>query len=250
MKPVVGITSDVSPGGHKPRGKKEEATYFLRARYAQAIEDLGGIPFILPPIENSILQARLLDGIDGLLISGSGPDLDPRFYGERKKIRFSLMDRKRALFELSLARKAVRRDLPVLGICGGLQSLNVALGGSLIQDIPEQVSGALTHRKKITRSSSLHWVTINPRTRLRRILGQRSIRVNSSHHQAACRVANGLIVNALASDGIVEGVESPHSRFVVAVQWHPELLYRKDESARKLFRSFLRAAARKRREIT
>ncbi|HLB94941.1 MAG TPA: gamma-glutamyl-gamma-aminobutyrate hydrolase family protein [Nitrospiria bacterium] len=238
MKPIIGITSDFQSG------KKGEATYFLRARYVRAIRDMGGIPFILPITEDPAFQAELLDRLDGVLITGSGPDLDPRLYGEKKRAKFKIMSPERARFEIALARRAIREDRPVLGICGGLQLLNVALGGSLIQDIATQIEGALSHQQETEATRPWHRVKISPGTKLYQILGRKAIRVNSSHHQAPQRVAKGLIINAVASDGIIEGLEDPESRFVLGVQWHPEFLYRKDEASRRLFRSFLNEATR------
>lgn len=245
MRPVIGITPDYSDGVRKNSRSRGEPTYFLRARYVEAIKDLGGIPFLLPILKTSALQSDLLKRIDGLLITGSGPDLDPRLYGERPKARFKIMSGKRAGFELGLAQRALERNLPVLGICGGLQLLNVAMGGSLIQDIPAQTEEPLSHRQDSAATRPSHSVTIIPKTRLSRILRVGRLRVNSSHHQAAKRVASGLVVCAVAPDGIIEALESPVHRFVIGVQWHPEFLYRKDEVSRRLFRSFLRQAARR-----
>ncbi len=244
MKPVVGITSDFDPGRPKASEKDREPTYFLRARYVQAIHDLGGIPCILPPTQDVTLQRRLLGRVDGLLITGSSADLNSRLYKEKKIGRFKVMNRLRACFELAIARQAIRMDRPVLGICGGLQLINVALGGSLIQDIPAQIRGALSHQQKTVSATAWHRVRIRRGTRLRRILGQETVRVNSSHHQAPLRVAEGLIVNAVAPDGVIEGLEEPHCRFVIGVQWHPELLYRRDAAGKKLFRAFIKEAAR------
>jgi putative glutamine amidotransferase len=244
MKPFVGITSDYSPAGRDGSLSKKEDTYFLRARYLRAIEDLGGIPFILPLTETPALQSKLLDKMDGLLVTGSGDDLDPRLYGERKRAAFPLMDPRRARFELSMIRAAVRRDLPVLGICGGLQAMNVALGGSLLQDIRKLVPDALVHKQKISAIHPSHSVQIEPATRLHAIVKRRNLRVNSSHHQAPAGIAPGLSVNAVSPDGVIEGLESTVSRFVIGIQWHPEFLYRKDEASQRLFRAFLRAAGR------
>ena len=236
MKPIIGVTSDFHPQD------KGEATYFLRARYVDAIRNLGGIPVILPPTEDTAFQSELLNRLNGLLITGSGPDLDPRLYGQRKKAKFKIMSPRRARFELSLVRRAVEEDRPVLGICGGLQVLNVALGGSLIQDIATQVPRALPHQQETSPTRLWHPVEIMPATKLYDILSRRTIRVNSSHHQAAQHVAKALVINAVASDGVIEGLESPRSRFVIGVQWHPEFLYPDHPESRKLFRAFLNAA--------
>jgi len=244
MRPIIGITPDFSDGIRKDSRSPGEPTYFLRARYVDVIKDLGGIPFLLPITQDSRLQADLLNRIDGLLITGSGPDLDPRLYGERPTARFKIMSQERAGFELGLARHALKRDQPVLGICGGLQLLNVAMGGSLVQDISAQVRGALVHRQETAATRVSHPVRIVRGTRLHRILRTDRLKVNSSHHQAAKKVAKGWMVNALSPDGVIEGLESPRHRFAVGVQWHPEFLYRKDEASRRLIKAFLRQSAR------
>ncbi|MBI3596361.1 MAG: gamma-glutamyl-gamma-aminobutyrate hydrolase family protein [Nitrospirae bacterium] len=244
MRPIIGITPDYSDGFRKDSHALGEPTYFLRARYVEAIKDLGGIPFLLPITKNPKLQADLLNRIDGLLITGSGPDLDPRLYGERPTARFKVMSDERAGFELGLAKRALKRDQPVLGICGGLQLLNVAMGGSLVQDIATQVHGALVHQQETAATRVSHRVRIVQGTRLHRILRTDRLKVNSSHHQAAKKVATGWVVNAVSPDGVIEGLESPRHRFVIGVQWHPEFLYRTDESSRRLFRAFLKEAVR------
>jgi putative glutamine amidotransferase len=244
MKPFIGITSDFNPGKRSGRGDDREPTYFLRARYAQAVEDLGGVPLVFPPTEDPVLQLQFLSRIDGLLVTGSGPDLDPAFYGQPKKARFKTMDPIRARFELAMVQQSVARNLPVLGICGGLQSLNVALGGTLIQDIQGQIPGAKSHRQKTAATLTCHAVRILPKTRLSSILGSGPIQVNSSHHQAPEAPARGLIVNAVAPDGVIEGLEAPGRRFVLGVQWHPEYLYRNNAASRRLIAAFLRASNR------
>ena len=239
MKPVVAITSDFDSGRQKGNRKRSEPTYFLRVRYAKAIQDLGGIPVIIPPVEGATFQNRVLEGVDGLLITGSGSDLDPALYGEKKRARFELMDSRRARFELGAVRRALRCNQPVLGICGGLQILGIALGGSLIQDIPTQMPEAIRHQTKTASRKDGHPVRITRGTKLYGILRKTTIRVNSAHHQALLRIPRGLMVNAVAPDGIIEGLESSNHRFVIGVQWHPEILYQKDDASRKLFRRFL-----------
>ena len=130
MRPTIGITPDFNSGHTKGFSSQGEPTYFLRARYIDAIQDLGGIPFVLPITDDSKLQAELLRRIDGLLITGSGPDLDPQLYGERPAARFKIMSRQRSAFELDLAKQAMKFDRPILGICGGLQLLNVEIPGT------------------------------------------------------------------------------------------------------------------------
>ncbi|MCP9455697.1 MAG: gamma-glutamyl-gamma-aminobutyrate hydrolase family protein [Nitrospira sp.] len=243
MRPVIGVTPDFNAGDRKEMGGREP-TYFLRARYIRAIEELGGIPLILPLVAASRARSRLLDCVDGLLITGSGPDLPPHLYGERQRYRFPLVSERRADFELEIIRQARLRDLPLLGICGGMQTVNVACGGSLYQDIPAQLEKPLNHRQKTKATRVFHPVVVAPKSLLRRIVGQSMLLVNSSHHQSVKRVAPSLIVSATAPDGVVEAIESPSSRFFLGVQWHPEFLFDRYEAHKKLFLALLRAARR------
>ncbi|MDH5640455.1 MAG: gamma-glutamyl-gamma-aminobutyrate hydrolase family protein, partial [Nitrospira sp.] len=189
---------------------------------------------------------RLLDGVDGLLITGSGPDLSPRLYGERQQYRFPLVSERRADFELDLVQHARSRDLPLLGICGGMQTINVAYGGSLFQDIPSQVRHVLDHRQKTKAIHTSHLVTLTPKSLLRKIVGRATLMVNSSHHQSVKRVVPPLIASAVAPDGIVEAIESPAQRFLLAIQWHPEFLFERHVAHRRLFEALLKAARRTR----
>jgi putative glutamine amidotransferase len=242
-KPLIGVTPDYNPGDRKESGGRE-ATFFLRARYICAIEDLGGLPVILPLVEDPGDRRRLLCQLDGLLLTGSGPDLPPALYGERQRYRFRVMSRRRAEFELDAARWAAACDLPLLGICGGMQAINVAFGGSLIQDIASEVASPLEHQQRARATECSHTVAIVSGSRLRRIVGRPRLRVNSAHHQSVKRVAPGLVASAVASDGVIEALESPHHRFLLGVQWHPEWLYDRSIVHEKLFRAFLAAAGR------
>ena len=244
MKPVIGVTPDFNAGDREDRGGREP-TYFLRARYSKAIEDLGGVPVILPLAGDATVRSQLLQGLDGLLLTGSGPDLPPRLYGERQRYAFRVMSRKRYDFELEMARLATEAGLPMLGICGGMQTINVALGGSLIQDIASQFDSPLQHQAPGPATRVAHGVQVSPKSLLRRIVGQDRIRVNSSHHQSVKEVAPSLVASAVAPDGVIEAIESwkPTSHpFLLGVQWHPEFLYDRDQIQQRLFRAFVRAA--------
>lgn len=241
MKPIIGVTPDFNAGDREDMGGREP-TYFLRARYVRAIEDLGGVPLILPLAADASLRRQLLKGVDGLLLTGSGPDLPPSLYGERQRFKYRVVSRCRYDFELEMARLAAAAGLPVLGICGGMQALNVAFGGSLVQDIASQLPSALAHRAKGPATKPAHVVQVTPRSLLRRITREARIRVNSSHHQSVKQVAPSFVASALAPDGVIEAIESPRHSFLLGVQWHPEFLYARDAVQRRLFQAFLKAA--------
>jgi putative glutamine amidotransferase len=241
MKPIIGVTPDFNAGDRKEWGGREP-TYFLRARYIRAIEELGGVPLVLPLHADRTTRRHILHNLDGLLITGSGPDLPPSLYGERQRFPFTIVSERRASFELDIVRLAKQADLPLLGICGGMQTMNVACGGSLIQDIPAQISKPLQHRQQTPATNLSHTIRVAPGSLLRRIVRSASMRVNSSHHQSVNVVAPSLIASAQASDGIVEAIESTAHRFFLGIQWHPEFLFDRYPLHRRLFEAFLRAA--------
>lgn len=244
-RPIIGVTSDYN-GGDRPEFGGKEETVFIRNRYLNAIEATGGIPLVLGPLARPAkMIAPLLDRIDGLLLTGSGPDIDPQLYGEPQKFKFKKMSPKRSGFERRLAEAALQKRTPIFGICGGMQLLNVLGGGSLFQDIGKQVPHSLRHQRG---GAPVHLIEIFKGTLLSRIVRRTGLLVNSSHHQAINKVAPGYVVNAIAPDGVVEGIESQGDNFVVGVQWHPEYLNPEDKS-RSLFVAFLREAARFRSEI-
>jgi putative glutamine amidotransferase len=241
MKPIIGVTPDFNAGDRKEWGGKEP-TYFLRARYVRAIEDLGGVPLILPLTADRAVRRTMLKGVQGLLLTGSGPDLPPRLYGERQRYDFGVVSRQRYAFELDIARMAAEQAVPVFGICGGMQAINVAFGGTLVQDIPSQVPAPLPHRSPLPATRLCHAVRVSADSLLHRITGKESLRVNSSHHQSVKQVAPSLRATAVAMDGVVEAIESPTHLFFLGVQWHPEFLYERHDAHRRLFQAFLKAA--------
>jgi len=243
LTPLIGITADSAACLDDPSTSAESAI-FLPTRYTAAVEQLGGAAMILPFTSSKSALRRYLDAVDGLLISGGNFDIDPRFYGEKPIKELGRLIPERTEFDLPLIGLALERDLPVLGVCGGAQAINVALGGSLYQDIAVQGPGAGLHQRAARKNAPGHRIEVNRDTLLRRALCRQNLQVNTTHHQAVKRLGNGLIVNAVALDGIIEGIESTRHTFVVGVQWHPEKPARRGEPRRRLFGHFLATCRR------
>ena len=241
MKPVIGITPSPSLDA-QPHG--EFRRYVLNEAYASAIAAAGGLPVILPPHAETVSQ--LLDLVDGLLLSG-GADLDPVLYGESPAHPATYgVDPVRDRFELDLVAAAVEDDVPVFGICRGIQVLNVALGGSLVQDIPSEVESTIAHRQQevgLPADSVGHDVELRDHPVFASLFDGRTLGVNSFHHQSINRVASSLVPVAHASDGVVEAVVRPDSRFVLGLQWHPELMFRRHPEQLRPFAALVAAAA-------
>jgi putative glutamine amidotransferase len=210
--------------------------------YLRSVEAAGGVPVSLAAAP-SAEAATLLDGIQALLLTG-GSDVDPALYGQAPHPRLGPVLRDRDDFELALVREALDRDLPILGICRGHQVLNVATGGTLFQDIPSDLSGGEEHDSEKERWHRSHDVRILPGTRLRELLGEDRIAVNSFHHQAVRDLGRGLRVSAVSGEnGVVEGIEAEASRFVLGVQWHPESFWNQPDGFGALFQALVHAGA-------
>jgi putative glutamine amidotransferase len=214
--PVIGLTLDAE----KPGGYSRYPWYAVRENYCAAVARAGGLPILLPH-EPERAEAYL-DRIDGLVVTGGAFDVDPAIFGATQRHATVTTKQRRTAFELAVTRGALARDLPVLGICGGQQLLHVVLGGTLIQHIPDEVPGALAHEQPNPRDQAGHEVEIRTGTLLHRVVGATHLAVNSAHHQAAKDEPAGVVINARAPDGVIEGMEAPRYRFCLGVQWHPE----------------------------
>ena len=232
-RPVIGVTLDAE----QPGGYSKYPWYAIRANYLDAIAGAGGLPVALPHLP--ALAADWLDHISALVVTGGAFDVDPSLYGEGERHGSVTLKAGRTAAELALLRGALARNMPVLGICGGQQLLAVALGGSLIQHIPEAIPEALAHEQANPRDEPGHVVAIRPGTRLRHIVGADVMRVNSSHHQAVRDPGPFAVVDAVAPDGVIEGIEDARFHFCIGVQWHPEFLI--DPGDRRIFAALIGA---------
>jgi putative glutamine amidotransferase len=237
-RPLVGITPDVAAS---PRAR--EPLIIIQERYARAVEAAGAVPLVLPVLPSPTSMRAMIENLDGLVVSGGNFDIHPRFYGEKPIRSLGEIKQERTEFELGLIGLALKRDLPLLGICGGAQAINVALGGSLYQDIDTQYPERVEHQRSGLKNRGGHEVAIHDKTKLRKIVGKSRLVVNTTHHQAVKQPGKNLLVDATAEDGIVEGIESTVHRFVIGVQWHPEFLIHRDAAQRKIFAAFVQACA-------
>jgi putative glutamine amidotransferase len=237
--PLIGVSTSITVGASPERA-------YVNSTYLNAIQQAGGVPVPLPPQLSGRSWDRLAAGLDGLLLTGGG-DIDPALFGEAPHATLAEVSPLRDSFEATTARWALERRVPLLCICRGIQVLNVALGGSLHQDIPSEPGSPLDHSQAElqgkARSIPTHEVKVRDGSRLARILGALEVDVNSFHHQAIHRLGRGLEGVAWAPDSIVEGMElADDAQFVLGVQWHPEELVGHDRTARNLFAALVQRA--------
>jgi putative glutamine amidotransferase len=237
-KPVrgctVAVTASIRPDGDTNRVR-------LTAAYVTALENAGLIPLIVPPLSRGDAAAAILDSVSGLVLTG-GEDVDPARYGEKRHEKVRSVNAARDATEASLIEQAKAQGKPVLAICRGIQILNVALGGTLVQDIPSQIGTTIGHDDDTPRDARSHAISIDPGSLIARAVGADNVIVNSFHHQSVDRVAAGMRVTARSPDGVIEGMESTDDDWwVMAVQWHPEEMTDSPEPwDRGLFNAFAR----------
>jgi putative glutamine amidotransferase len=230
-RPLIGITTDLKDG-----------SFIIEDAYARAVAKAGGIPLLIPSIpERPELLKEAVSRIDGLLLPGSR-DMDPKFYNEEPHPKLRPMSIERTETELLVLGESCERKIPVLGICGGMQLLNVFFGGSLYQDIASILPDALQHEK-----GAVHEILVEEGTILDNVLGLKSFPVKSYHHQAVNKIGMGLKASAIAPDGIVEGIESAESPYIVGIQWHPER--EESELAGLIFKSFTEECVKRKEKI-
>lgn len=240
MKPLIGLTPT-------PETQVQEHGTFrlhtLNEHYSQAVINAGGIPVVLP--SNNTEITALLDRLDAVIITGGG-DIDPKHYNQEKHPKTDEIDKERDSFELEIVHEAISRDMPLLGICRGLQMLNVALGGTLHQDVPDLVSNAQQHKQqdeKVAFDKTYQTAILedgeNP---LRSLHSGKTVDVNTFHHQCIGKLAPELQIMASTEDGVIEAVYNPSMTFGMAVQWHPELLAQSHTEHQAIFGALVEAA--------
>ncbi len=235
MRPVIGLTHSI---------QQDEKRLMMPMSYSNVIREAGGVPVLLPiNREDEVIEAYAAL-VDGVLFSG-GDDIDPTFYGEEQLWACGDVCPLRDEFELKLCRVLLEKypEKPILGVCRGEQVLNVALGGTLYQDVKSQLPGCIAHQQHQIAPYTSHCVTIEADSKLHAIYGDTQIMTNSFHHQSVKEIAPALVVTAKTADGVIEGFEKPDHPYYVGVQWHPERLVEREENAnhKQLFKSFVDA---------
>jgi putative glutamine amidotransferase len=237
VHPLIGLPTLAIPKGEKP------ARFGINQTYVRALERAGCAPVLIPLLLDEDRLRTIYERLDGIVFPG-GADVAPNEYGEEPIDNLNVIESERDRVELTLARWAFERDLPTLGICRGQQVLNVALGGTLYQDLRHQGVTAVDHSDADgrARSALIHSVRIDPDSRLAQLIDETAVEVNSLHHQAVKDIAAALRITGRGDDGVIEAVESPDRRFWIAVQWHPEEIA-DNPWVQRLFQGFARAAA-------
>lgn len=231
MKPVIGLSMSFDPTNDR---------LYLKQTYATSILEAGGIPFLIPYLDDMETMQQIATHCDGLLLTGGG-DIDPNYYHEEPIPEQGEVVPARDVTELQLVKAFRNQNKPIFGICRGHQLLNVALGGTLYQDILAQGAAKLQHVQVAPREHLSHRVQVAAGSLLHSIVKQEEIKVNSFHHQAVKKIAPSLVVSGMSRDGVIEAIESRSEPFLLGVQWHPEDLAEKQETAKVLFTTFVNA---------
>jgi putative glutamine amidotransferase len=219
--------------------------FYLSRHYSEAVEAAGGAPVHISLIPKVEYVETIVDGLDGILLPGSDSDIDPLRYGQQPHQHLGAVHPIKDETDLLIIDAAERRRLPLFAICFGMQVLNVSRGGTLIQDISSQWPDAIKHEQGVPRDRASHRVTLAENTKLANIAGVESALVNSHHHQAVEALGADLVATAWSSDGLIEALEDPRpDRFIVAVQWHPELGWERDPLSQQLFKAFVAETAK------
>ena len=233
-KPRIGITMRIEFATNR---------FYLARHYSEAVEAAGGAPVHIGLIPNSEYLDSVVEGLDGILLPGSDSDVDPLRYGQEPHPELGSVHTIKDQTDLLVIEAAERKRIPIFAICFGMQILNVSRGGTLIQDIKSQIPDAIKHEQGTPRERASHRVRLLENTKLANIAGAVDAIVNSHHHQAIESVGADLVATAWASDGVIEAIEDPRpDRFVMAVQWHPELGWENDGLSQRLFRTFVNEA--------
>jgi len=234
VKPFIGVSCSFS------ENKRGQGQCTVPASYVDAVQAAGGVPIIVPQVHERDDALAILNRLDAMIFTG-GADIRPERYGEGLHSKTKLVTDRRETSDFMFAEAAIERDMPVMAICYGCQLLNVALGGTLYQDVPDQIGSEIAHASSEA-PYPRHMVRIEPGTKLAGILQAKEVLANSSHHQAVKSVAEPVIISARAEDGVIEAIESTTHRHILGIQWHPERLI-DEEKHLALFRALVQEAS-------
>lgn len=248
-RPVIGITTKWEYASSSGDPTRVDGNHLLPETYVRSVRAAGGLPILLPSTFDVDARADSVRLCDGLLLAGGG-DVNPAFFGDEPARNLGSVDPLRDAFEIGVCQDALERDVPILGICRGVQILNVAAGGALIQDIPSSVPNALQHAQKAPIWHASHAIRVEPDTILFRLFDTDQAYVNSFHHQAVGVIAPDFRASAQTSDGVVEAIESTRHRFALGVQFHPEGSGDRDSLMKTLFVGLVEEARSSLRRLT
>jgi putative glutamine amidotransferase len=248
-RPVIGVTAKWEYASSAGDPSRVDGNHLLPETYVRSVRAAGGLPILLPSTFDSETRVEYLRICDGVLFSGGG-DVNPAFFGDEPARNLGAVDPLRDAFEIGLCQEALELDVPILAICRGVQVLNVAAGGTLVQDIPSTLPNALQHAQKSPLWHASHGITVESDSILYRLLGASQVYVNSFHHQAVGVLAPAFRVSARTSDGVVEAIESTRHRFAIGVQFHPEGTGDKDPNMKAIFVGFIEEARSALRRLT
>lgn len=234
-KPVIGVI---------PLVDEERQSYWMLPGYMKGIEQAGGIPVMLPLTSDEENLQQIAEEMDGFLCTG-GQDVSPHLYEQKPSEKCGLCCKERDEMETILFRMVYKRDKPLLGICRGIQLINVAMGGTLYQDLPSEYPTDIEHHQSPPYNSPVHSVDIIEHSPLYELLKVRTLMVNSYHHQAIHMLAPKALAMAVSEDGLIEAVCIPEKKFIWGIQWHPEFSYQTDKNSRAIFSEFIRMAENK-----
>ncbi len=238
--PVIGITCQFDPAAGNRSAVAANGTHRMPDDYPHAVRTGGGIPMLLPTTTDADSIHAYAAVVNGLILSGGG-DVAPEFMGVEPELGLGPVDPIRDEFELALTRAALDRDTPLLAICKGVQALNLATGGSVIQDLDATRPNAVQHAQRAPGWHGTHTIDVEPRSLTARLMGGSSLRANSFHHQANGALGEGLVVSARAKDGVIEAIEGEDGRFLLGVQFHPEMMVESSPPMAALFRGLVDA---------
>lgn len=236
MKPIIGLTANQS---------KEANNSMLAEDYYMSVVQAGGIPNIIPVITELPVIDEIIKNVDGIILTG-GADVDPLYFGEEPMEQLGEVVPKRDCQEIYIAKKCIENNIPVLGICRGIQVLNIAGNGTIYQDIATQVQNIknIKHSQNAPRWHGTHKVKICKNTKTKAVLQEEAIIVNSFHHQAVKKVAENFTVTATSDDGIIEGIEHNSNDYCIGVQWHPEAMWKRNDGFLNLFKALINSAVK------